>query len=121
MATKIRNQATGLYLDSNDQGKAYSLAGSDASNWQNWHVVYKNDNKFVLLNAATDLFLAANSDGSVFTQAHGDDNHDHHMWYHDSGRIINLATGLALSTSHELQLEAVMPSTQSHNQLWSLE
>jgi hypothetical protein len=116
--TRLRNEATGLYLDSNDQGKAYSLGGSLESNWQNWVLVHANGREFTLRNAQTDLFLDSNGEGRVYTlqEAHN----EYQRWYIDNNRIINVATGRALNTNGERNLETLPPSN-SPNQKWHLE
>ena len=96
--TRFRNQATGLYLDSNDQGKVYALIRCRKSEWQNWEIIVNLENKtFSLRNSKTGRFLESNEKGYVYTLSESL-NLTNQRWFFDNQRLINTATGQALDS-----------------------
>ncbi|CAF5049123.1 unnamed protein product [Rotaria sp. Silwood1] len=103
----IKNAQTGLRLDSNADGQAYTVAPNGGP-FQVWHIINTNENSFNLKNDATGLFLDSNENGDVYTLTRNGGANQ--KWTFNGRTIINVATGRALDSNYDGKLYTLAPN-----------
>ncbi|GAA0279134.1 RICIN domain-containing protein [Cryptosporangium japonicum] len=97
--TTYRDLATGFCLDSNGEGRAYTL-GCNGGSFQKW-VLRSADGGVTLRNLATGFCLDSNTAGRVYTLACNGGNYQ--VWtrtrYGNQVTLRNLSTGLCLDSN----------------------
>ena len=94
LVVKLKNVATGKYLDSNENGNVYAI---DANNgdYQKWIIENDENNGIRLVNLATNRTLDSDANGNVYTLAANGGNYQ--VWgYYNDEELINLATDRVL-------------------------
>jgi Ricin-type beta-trefoil lectin domain len=92
-ANRYKNVSTGFCLDSNAEGKAYTMA-CNGGNYQNWI-----RNGRTLVNVSTGFCLDSNANGQLYTMACNGGNYQN--WVGRGKRFVNVATGFCLDSNGE--------------------
>lgn len=109
--TRFRNVQTGLRLDSNGAGYAYTHVQNDGP-FQRWTIQSAGGEAFFLQNAATGRFLDSNANGNVYTLP--GNGGVFQKWKFSGQSIINVATGRALDSNYVGNLYTLPPHGGNH-------
>ncbi len=118
---KLQNDATGRCLDSNAEGRVYTLACNGGS-FQKWNMVLvpNTSNFYEMKNVATGRCLDSNEQGNVYAIAcNGGPYQKWIVTLRTNGRrsISNRATGRLLDSNAQGNVYT-LPSNLSRYQLW---
>ncbi|MEU9796689.1 RICIN domain-containing protein [Streptomyces sparsogenes] len=105
---QFKNVQTGLCLDSDAKGNAYTKSCGNDNPYQRWSLVWKDDG-YVLRNEKTLRCLGVDGGDAVYTEQCSKYPASSQQWTWDSldgGRLIlrSVANGRALDSNHEGQL-----------------
>ncbi|MFF9691314.1 RICIN domain-containing protein [Streptomyces sp. NPDC014623] len=103
---QVKNVQTGLCLDSDAQGNAYTKTCRNDNMYQQWWVGLNDGNQFEFENRQTGLCLQAGSGDSVVTAACNDRASQRWTLNHvDNGRYVlsNVANGRSLDSNQKGQ------------------
>ena len=115
MGVGFRNSETGLALDSNGDGRVYSITPNGGP-FQNWIIENTDNNALYLKNKATQRYLESSFNGKVFTSPNKGNNQQ--KWRFDGLRIINVATQYALDSFTDGSQIATRPPHGGGLQKW---
>ncbi|CAF0964033.1 unnamed protein product, partial [Brachionus calyciflorus] len=106
---KLFNVATTKALDSDYNGRVYTLDNNDSLH-QRWELIKRDDIYFSFKNAQTGLILDSNTVGNVY--AISDNGSDYQKWFKDDkNRIVNKATKRALDSNSQGHVYTLDPNS----------
>ncbi|CAF4485226.1 unnamed protein product [Rotaria sp. Silwood2] len=103
----IQNAQTGLRLDSNADGQAYTHVPNGGP-YQVWQIINTNENSFNLKDNATGLVLDSNENGNVYTLT--GNGGAYQKWTFNGLTIIHVATGRTLDSNYDGKLYTLPPN-----------
>jgi hypothetical protein len=87
------NSQTGHCLDSNTEGRVYTLP-PNGRDYQKWVLVHVGNGEHNIRNVATGRYLDSNHNGQVYTLPPNGGNYQ--KWWLQDYKVINVATVLVL-------------------------